>query len=187
MKGRMVRNSVRFLGVVTVLALTACDDTESGPDGPRYEHVRIPPPPLDSLRAAPETITVGGVRFAAGAELWMNLMPGPEVEDEPAGPPMTPVQGTIDIHPADPAGATALPIGLAVEGAWLRAGDSIWALGIARPDTARAARGNPALQVWGGPPWLGRDSRVDVVVRVRLPDGAPVLLRVRGYHVEVAE
>lgn len=172
------------------------------PEAPHREYVRMPPPPLDSLRAAPETIDVGDLRIVAGAYLYLNLMPGPEVGDEPAGPPMLPLRGTIDIHPADTAGARTLPgaiaihpadtsgaktlpAGLALQGAWLLAGDSIWAVGLVPSDTTRATSTNLPLRVWGGPGWLGRDSSADVVVRVRRPDGAPLLLQVRGVPVDV--
>ncbi|MBW3570649.1 MAG: hypothetical protein KY467_06045 [Gemmatimonadetes bacterium] len=156
-------------------------------DGPVREYVRMPPPTLDSLRAAPETIAVGGLRIVAGAVLWLNLMPGPDLGDEPAGPPVLPLRGTIDIHPADTAGAKTLPAGLALQGAWLLAGDSTWALGVVASDSTRATSRSLALDVWGGPGWLGRDSSADVVVRVRRPDGAPLLLGVRGVRVEVSE
>jgi hypothetical protein len=171
--------------VLAALALASCEYMQPHPDGPQRKYVRVPPPPLDSLRAAPETISVGELRIVAGAYLYLNLMPGPDAGDDPAGPPMLPLLGTIDIHPADTAGARTLPAGLALDGAWLVAGDSIWALGVVQSDTTRATSTNLPLRVGGGPGWLGRDSRADVVVRVRRPDGAPLLLQVRGVPVDV--
>jgi hypothetical protein len=177
----------RLRMLVLAVLLSGCDWMQPRVDQPRREYVRMPPPPLDSLRAAPETIVVAGLRIVAGAELYLNLMPGPEIGDEPAGPPMLPLRATIDIHPADTAAAKALPAGLAFEGAWLLAGDSIFALGVVPSDTTRAASASLTLDAWGGPGWLGRDSSADVVVRVRRPNGAPLLLHLRGVRVYVAE
>lgn len=173
------------LPALSALILGGCDYMRPHPDVPRREYVRMPPPPLDSLRAAPETIVAGGARVVIGAVLWLNLMPGPDLGDEPAGPPTLPLRATIDIHPADTAGARTLPAGLAFQGGWLLAGDSIWALGVVASDSTRATSRSLALDVWGGPGWLGRDSRADVVLRVRRPDGAPLLLQVRGVPVQV--
>lgn len=174
-----------ILRVLAVLALAGCDAMRPHPDVPRREYVRMPPPPLDFLRAAPETIAVAGVPVVVGAVLWLNLMPGPEIGDEPAGPPGLPFRAVIDIRPADTAAARTLPAGLAFQGAWLLAGDSSWALGVVASDSTRATSRSLALEVWGGPAWLGPESSADVVVRVRRPDGAPLLLQVRGVPVHV--
>ena len=186
MAHRGVPGAAALLLMGAALVLAGCEYTQPLPDGPQREYVRVPPPPLDSLRAAPETIEVGDLRIIVGAYLYLNLMPGPDVGDKPAGPPMLPLRGSIDIHPADTAGARTLPAGLALQGAWLLAGDSVWALGVVPSDLTRANSRSLALTVWGGPGWLGRGSGADVVVRVRPPDGAPRLLQVRGVPVDVA-
>ena len=186
MAGRKVAWLPRLLLVLAVPALFACDAMKPPVEGPRREYVRVPPPPLDSLRASPETIDVGDLRIVAGAELWLNLMPGPSADEslESSG---TPLLGTIRIHPADTTAARPLPAGFALQGAWLRLGDSIWAFGVVPTDTTRATDTSLALSVWGGPAWLGRESEADVVLRVRRPDRASRLLRVRGVRVEVSE
>ncbi|HEU4884256.1 MAG TPA: hypothetical protein VFT45_18520 [Longimicrobium sp.] len=184
---RALPRPMRVLLLLAALVLAGCGDTQPPPDTPRREYVRMPPPPLDSLRAAPETVSIGDLPVVAAADLWLNLMPGDQPEGEPAGPPMSPLLGSIDIHPADTASARTLPAGLSLQGGWLLAGDSIWALGVAPSDATNGISTSLALEVGGGPTWLGREeSRVDVVVRVRRPDGTAVLLRVRAAHVQVA-
>jgi hypothetical protein len=134
------------------------------------------------------------------AQLWFNRMPGgvPELEpqqDSPVSPPgenrvepqqgplLTPLSGSISLRGAD-SPAVQPPSGVALQGAWLRAGDSIWAL-----STAPVARGDDGIPlrthlVGGAPVWLQGDDTVDVVIRVRYPDGSSRLVqkpRVRVY------
>lgn len=179
---------LRMMMLVLVPLLSACD---SGPSPPPQAHlgefVRYTAPPLDSLRAAAETIRVGYVSMVAGAELWFNRMPGGAGGLEARqGPPLTPLTGLVYLHRADSL-AVQPTAGVALQGAWLRAGDSTWALSTAQD--APGFDGIPPLthSVEGGPPWLGPDDTVDVVLRVRYPDGSSRLVLKRRVHVYVAE
>jgi hypothetical protein len=167
--------------------LGACETMRPSVEPPRREYVSVPPPPLDSLRAAPQTVRIGNLRLTAGAELWINLMPGPTVVPRYEGPPRTPLAGTICVHPADAANAPALPVGLAIAGAWLRAGDSIWPVPVAPSNATRPGAVRLAQDVAGGPAWLERNPAVDVVLRVRSANGATRLLQVRQVPVRVVE
>lgn len=170
--------------MLTILALSGCDAMKPPVEEPRSAYVRMPAPPLDSLRAAPETIDVADARITAGAVLWLNRSPGPRIRVRTRSPGL-PLRGAIDVHRVDTLDGRPFPAGIALQGAWLRAGDSIWALAVAPADTTRATGRGLAQEVWTGPPWLRRDSRVDVVLRLRRPDGAPALLQVRDVPVQV--
>ena len=162
--------------------LAGCEWMQPRVDRPPSEDVRVPPPHLDSLRAAPETVTAGEVRIAAKAALWINRMPGPAIEglDDPPGDPL---QGHFDVHSVDD---RALPRGVALQGAWVHGADSVWAIAVAPSDTSRAGSPWIARRVHGVPAWPRGDA-AELVVRVRLPDGTSRLLRARSVPVTVVE
>ncbi|HEX2210272.1 MAG TPA: hypothetical protein VHG93_21525 [Longimicrobium sp.] len=125
--------------------------------------------------------------MVAEAELWFNRMPGDATGLEPRqGPPVTPLTGLVYLRRADSL-AVQPAAGVALQGAWLRAGDSTWALATAQD--APGFGGVPPLthSVEGGPPWLGRNDTVDVVLRVRYPDGSSRLVQKRRVRVYVVE
>ncbi len=172
--------------LVVVPLLSACDSEPSPPpDAHLGEFIRHPSPPLDSLRAAPETVRVGYELMLADADLY--FMPGgtggPEERD---GSPPTPLTGLVYLHRVDSLPPHP-PAGVALHGAWLRTGDSTWALATAQ--NAPGFDGIPPLthSIEGGPAWLQRDDTVDVVLRVRYPDGSSRLVQKRRVHVYVAE
>lgn len=177
---------VPLLWMMLVLGapLSACDSEPPPPPAAHLgEFVRHPAPPLDSLRAAPETVRVGYELMAADAELY--FLPGgtggPEARDGPAATPLTGLVylRRVDSLPPHP------PAGVALHGAWLRAGDSTGALRTAQD--APGFDGVPPLthSVEGGPAWLRRDDTVDVVIRVRYADGTSKLVQKRRVHVYV--
>lgn len=164
--------------------LAACDAVRPHVETPPSEHVRMPAPPLDSLRAAPETIAVGDLRIAVGAWLGFNRMPGPRVPGDPGEEsPATLLLGEFDIHTVD---RRPLPRGVAVQGAWLRAADSVWSLRVAPGDTARGSAWI-ARTLRGGPAWPSEEGSADVIVRVRRPDGASRLVQARSVRAEVSQ
>jgi hypothetical protein len=119
------------------------------------------------------------------AWLGFNRMPGPQVPGDPDDDSaVTPLFGEFDIHSVD---QRPLPRGVAVQGAWLRAADSVWALRVAPGDTARAGSAWIAENVRGGPAWLPEEGSVDVIVRVRRPDGASHLVQARSVRAEVSQ
>lgn len=182
-----VRTALPLVTAVLIALLAGCEQMRPRVDVPQREQVRAVPPPLDSLRAAPETIRAGSLRLAAGAELWLNLMPGVTLGEGGSGPSGSPLRGRIGVHPVDTLEARPLPVGLGLSGAWLRAGDSVWSIPVAPAYTARAGATRLAHEVGGGPAWLRGGGRVDVVLRVRVPDGASRLVQARGVQVSTVE
>lgn len=178
---------LRTLFIVVPL-LSACDSGPSPPPRAQLgEFVRHAAPPLDSLRAAAETVRVGYVSMVAQAELWFTRMPGgADGSGRAQKPPLAPLTGLVYLHRADslPLHATA---GVALQGAWLRAGDSTWALSTAQDAPGFDGIARLTHSVRGRPPWLGPNDTVYVVLRVRYPDGSSRLVVKRRVHVYVAE
>lgn len=175
----------RMLLVLAPL-LSACESQEPPPLRAHLgEFARFPAPPLDSLRTAPETVRVGYELMAADAELWFDTATGGAGGREAQnGAATTPLAGLVYLRRVDSLPPRP-PAGVALHGAWLRAGDSTGALA-----TAQDAPGFddvPPLthSVQGGPAWLARDDTVDVVIRVRFPDGSSRLVQKRRVHVYV--
>lgn len=176
------RPTMPLLFVTGLLLLSACEWMQPRVDHPLSEDVRVPPPHPDSLRAAPETVTVGELRVAANATLWINRMPGPEIEDLD-DQPGDPLQGHFDIHSVDD---RSLPRGLRLQGAWVLATDSVWAIAVAPSDTSRAGSPWIVRRVHGVPAWPRGDT-AEVIVRMGLPDGRSQLVRTRSVPVTVEE
>ncbi|HEX2079098.1 MAG TPA: hypothetical protein VHG08_15345 [Longimicrobium sp.] len=177
---RMV--TMPLLLIAGLLPLAACDWMQPRVERPPVQEFRVPPPPLEALVAAPETIVVGDVHVAAAATLWIDRMPGPAIEGR-NDPPGDPLQGHFDVHSVD---GRPLPRGLRLEGAWLVGADSVWPLAVAPSDTSRAGSPWIARRARGVPVWPGEQS-ADLVVRLGRPDGTSQLVRTRSVPVTVAE
>ncbi|GAC1515706.1 MAG: hypothetical protein NVS1B4_07310 [Gemmatimonadaceae bacterium] len=129
------------------------------------------PVEIQTLRSAPAIATIAGQPLHLETSLWRDFQP----VAPPAGKPLTGV-----FRVATSAGGT-LPADLQVTSAWVVLGDQVWAA----TTVEERARTSQRLEVVvrGGPQW-GPGVTVDVIVELRGPGGATMLLGARGQNID---
>ena len=120
---------------------------------------------VESLRAAPQTVSVSGTTLRLWAYLWRDFMPTVGRRGAKKG-----LLVNIKVAPVD---AKAIPEGLVAETLWLIKGTEVWTSAV-----KEARSRGPVLDatIRNGPPWP-TGIKVDVVVRIRAKDGKTYLLR----------
>lgn len=122
-------------------------------------------PPMESLKTAPEAITVADRCLLLKTELWRDFMP----ISPPDGKPLI---GSLILQAMEHA---SLPPGIRVEAVWVINDGTVWS-----PSPLEVHRGNDSTQmeivVRNGPKWEP-GVKVDVVVRVRDAQGQTYLLK----------
>ena len=123
---------------------------------------------IAQLRAAPVTVTVGGVTMTLRTHLWRDFMPG--VTRPGRRRPKRGLLASIKVVATD---AKAIPPGLVADTVWLIKGDEVWTSPL-----KEVRRRGPGLDVMvrNGPAWP-TGIKVDVVVRLRDKGGKSYLLR----------
>ncbi|MDX2191812.1 MAG: hypothetical protein NW201_00565 [Gemmatimonadales bacterium] len=110
---------------------------------------------------------LGGMMLVLEAEAWVDRMPmALEATASPAAPVMMSVRVVAESGP--------LPAGLAADSAWLRRGRRRWR-GVPTAEQPPEAD-RRAWMLRDLPSWVG-DGPTDLLLRVRTPGSAPVLLR----------
>jgi len=118
----------------------------------------------DQLRAAPETLHIGGIVLTAHAELWRDFMP----VSPPSGSPLS---GVVDLSPSDSAAGIPPVIEAYV---WMMKDPDVWTTRMERQGPAPTG-GGERFRFSGGPKW-GPGISVDVIVGVRTsPDHVALL------------
>jgi hypothetical protein len=125
-------------------------------------------PEAPALSAAPMQTTVAGTTLTLDAHAWRDMMPG----DPPQG---LSVQATLRSV------GGPIPAGVTMDRAYVVRDDRVWET----PFTDEKCPSGPSFQermARDGPMWgdMRRVERVDVIVRIRPPDGTAVYLSTRG-------
>lgn len=152
-----------FTLLITSLVVTAaCSDAQTAPS----------PLPSD-LVAAPTRVSLAGKSLLLDASLWRDFMPI-------APPDGHPLMGVLRVQTDD---GTGVPATVTVDMAWVLNGADVWRA-VPREERARAATA-PAYEVVlrDGPKWAP-GVHVDVVVRLRDPNGRETLLRAANRPIE---
>lgn len=114
---------------------------------------------------APLAVSIDGQPFGLTVGPWRDFMPGPQYG--------SPLLVALWITALD---LTAMPASVTLDSAWVTMGDQVWGV-IPRQEIPRQP-GASLFQTMlrGGPKWPPGAS-IDVVVRLRGPDGAARCLR----------
>jgi hypothetical protein len=145
----------RLLTLVGLFALWGC----GGPSAPS-------PVPVSDLTAAPTTVSFGGKAITFETSLWRDFQP----ITPPDGKPLVAI---LRIKTED---GSEVPGTLRADLVWVLNGDQTWSAvpqeERLRPETSPVYE----LVAREGPKW-GPGISVDVVIRLRSPDGRAFLLR----------
>jgi hypothetical protein len=150
--------------IVLALSLTllGCTQKPTAPD----------PVTNPDLNGAPSSIVVGGKTLTLTTSLWRDFMP----ISPPDGKPLIAV---LEVRTAD---GSAVPADVRADMVWVVFGKETWSKAPTeeRPRSETA----PAYEFVArdGPKW-GPGVEVDVVVRLRTPNGATYLLSVRKQRI----
>ena len=112
--------------------------------------------PASDLRTVPLSVIVDGEALVLTASLWRDFQPS----SPPDGKPLVAV---LRVSAAD---GGLVPVGIAIDAAWVVHGDAVWATAVGE---GRFAEPTPTFYegvARNGPKW-GPGITVDVVVRVR--------------------
>jgi len=130
--------------------------------------------PLETLRAAPETVSVGESVLRLETFIWRDFMPGPG-----ATPDGSPMMASLRVISVD---SQPIPSTLVADLGWIIWNDQVWEAPVVEDPPRQPGATELDLMMRGGPKW-GPDIYVDAVVRVIGADGASRLLRARQQRV----
>ena len=153
---------MRTLGILAIaVALIACSQKPTAPD-----------PVNPDLSTAPSSVTIDGKALSLSTSLWRDFMP----ISPPDGKPLV---GALTIRTSDGSG---VPADVRAESAWVVFGADTWAT-VPREERSRTETA-PAYEVIvrEGPKW-GPGVEVDVIVRLKTPNGAAYLLSARKQQI----
>jgi hypothetical protein len=158
-----IRRAVSFflLGAVAMTAPPSLDG-QVDDEGPPWS-------------GADSSVTIAGVRVGLGVFAWRDFMPGISRERGGRDRSGSPLMMSLQVRSLEGA---SLPAGLTVDSVWVRSPEGTW-------DTAPSSEPRPGLPngleviLRGGPKW-STGNRLDVLVRLRTPDGAAYHLLAQG-------
>ncbi len=126
--------------------------------------------------SADSTVSIGRERLGLRVFAWRDFMP--RIARERTGGDGSPLMVSLQILNLS---ERPLPNGITVDSVWVRSPEGIW-------NTAPSSEPRPGLPngaefiLRGGPRW-NTDQQLDVLARLRAPDGSAHYLQVRGQRI----
>jgi hypothetical protein len=165
-----MRSFPRIVLVLCLAAVASCDSDEQKFSG---QFLNSPPAGLlERIKAAPETLVVGGVEYRVRVEAWRSFMPISPADGHP-------LAGVVVLEAA---GRDTFPAEVVARSIWLINDRAVWHQTL-QLEAGHYPPREQFARFWGGPLW---GPGIDVVAVVDVMGPGEVQQRVRLPQVRIA-